>query len=319
MAHGLAALLGALALAAAPPRPSSAPEPTFLFDIATTAGSATSTWASVAYDRQHDELFVVYGGQVHVFNASAMESYTFGGDGDVGSVERVGLLESGEMLLITSEEGRRTILRCDFRGDRLGRFEVRGLPAEYAGFAPDRVLVQGGKVHLVQNQAMRVVVTDPEGRVEATHDLAALVRKENPAIKLGLSGFWVDAQGSFYFTMPLAFTAFVMSPQRELRQFGVRGSAPGKFNVVGAISADERGNVFVLDRLRSVVMVFDPSLKFLQEFGYRGDGPTNLVAPFDLAVGNGKVFVSQARERGVKVFHFEAPAPEPPPEGASGG
>jgi hypothetical protein len=86
------------------------------------------------------------------------------------------------------------------------------------------------------------------------------------------------------------------------------------------VSTDDQGNLFVLDRLRSVVMVFDPDLTFQLEFGYRGEGPSNLIAPYDLAVGNGKVFVSQARDRGVKVFHYQvakdapavsAPAPRP--------
>lgn len=321
MIRAWAAMVGILLAAAPGPAAPAGPstEPSFLFDIATAAGASQSTWASLAYDAPHDELFAVFGGQVHVFNAAGMETFTFGGDGDLGAVERVGVMESGDLLVVSTEQGRRTVLRCDFRGDRLGRFELQGLPAAFAGFVPDRALVQGGKVHLVQVQAMRVVVADLQGHVEQTHDLAALIRKENPAIKLGISGFSVDGQGNYYFTLPLAFTAFVMSPQRELRQFGVRGSSPGKFNVVGAIASDEKGNVFVLDRLRSVVMMFDPFLRFEQEFGYRGDGPTNLVAPFDLAVGNGKVFVSQARERGVKVFHYEPPAVQAAPAEASGG
>ena len=165
---------------------------------------------------------------------------------------------------------------------------------------------------------MRVVVTDGEGAVIQTHDLAALVRKKDPDLKVGMNGFWVDGQGNFIFTLPYAFTAFVLSPTGVLRQFGSRGSSPGKFNIVGSVAADERGWLFVLDRLRSVVLVFDPSLRFVLEFGYRGDGPTNLIAPFDLAVGNGKVFVSQARNRGVKVFQYDFSRP-PPPLGAKRG
>ena len=110
-----------------------------------------------------------------------------------------------------------------------------------------------------------------------------------------------------------AFTAGVVSPSGALRLFGTRGSSPGKFNIAGSIVADERGWIFVLDRLRSVVIVFDPKLKFVLEFGYRGDGPTNLIAPFDLAVGNGRIFVSQARDRGVKVFQYDFSKPAPPP------
>jgi hypothetical protein len=319
MAHPLALLVGLAALAAAPAAPPEGARPAYLFDIATAAGASDSTWAALAYDRAHDELFAVFGGQVHVFNGAGMESYTFGGDGDVGQVERVGLLESGELLLLSSMGGRRAILQADFRGERLGTFAVRGLPAGFEGFEPDRLQVQGERVYLVQTGRMRLVVTDLMGKVEQAHDLAALVRASDPGIKAGMSGFFADPQGNLYFTMPLAFAAFVMSPARELRRFGTRGSSPGRFNVVGAIAADEQGNVFVLDRLRSVVMMFDPSLRFLSEVGYRGDGPSNLVAPFDLAVGNGKVFASQARDRGVKVFHYQPPAAPGPARAAEAG
>jgi hypothetical protein len=316
MAHSITTLLGVLWLVAAPAPP---PEPSHLFDLATSVGASESTWASLAYDRQHDELFTIHGGLVHIFNKAGMETFVFGGDGDLGTPERVGIFESGEMLLLSSASGRRSIIRCDYRGERIGPFEAKPIPEEFAGFNPDRIQVQGGKVYLVETGSMRVLVTDGEGKVEQAYDLASLVRKRDPEIKTGMNGFWVDGQGNFFFTLPYAFTAFVMSPARELRQFGTRGSSPGKFNIVGSVVADEQGYVFVLDRLRSVVIVFDPSLKFVLEFGYRGDGPTNLIAPYDLSVGNGKVFVSQARERGVKVFQYDFSPKSDRPSGASGG
>ena len=334
MAHAITALLGVLVLTAAPlgsaparptpaAKPAPVPEPQFLFDIATSTGTSESTWATVAYDRKHDELFVVTGGLVRVFNAAAMESYTFGGDGDLGSAERVALLEGGDILLLTSEGGRHTVVRCDFRGERLGPFQLKAIPEEFAGFEPDRIQVQGDQVYLVQIGLMRVVVTDFLGQVERAFDLATLVREKDPTIKTGMNGFWADPQGNFVFTMPYAFTAFVLSPSGELQQFGKRGSSPGKFNIVGSVAGDEAGNLFILDRLRSVVMMFDPALKFVVEFGYRGNGPSNLVAPYDIAVGNGKVFVSQARDRGVKVFHYKPPSrtetTAAPATGAGGG
>jgi hypothetical protein len=325
--HLLAALSGALALAlAAGPAPAvQAPPPAaevqHLFDIATTGGESASTWATLAYDRRHDELFTVHGGVVHVHGPSGMETFAFGGaaaegEGEegVGSVERLALLDSGEMLLLTRQRDRRQILRTDFRGERLGTFTAAPLPAGFERFEPDRLQVAGERVYLAESGGMRVVVTDLAGRVERSIDLAALVRKQDPDAKLGLSGFWADEAGTLVFTLPLAFSAWVVTPARELKRFGARGSSPGKFNVAGAVATDERGNVFVLDRLRSVVLIFDATLRFVEEFGYRGDGPTSLVAPYDLAVGNGKLFVSQARERGVKAFRYQL-APRPAGEG----
>jgi hypothetical protein len=76
------------------------------------------------------------------------------------------------------------------------------------------------------------------------------------------------------------------------------------FGVVSGIARDDRGNCLVVERLRSVVMVFDKEFRFLKEFGYRGDKPGNLVRPSEVAVGNaGKIYVTQLMDRGISVFH----------------
>jgi len=216
----LAPLLAALLLGAPPAAPGPL-EPRHLFDIATTGGAVESTWSPLAYDREHEELFAVFGGLVHVFNAAGMETYAFGGDGDLGLVERVAPLEGGDLLLLTREGGRRTIVRCDYRGERLAALEVKGLPADFAGFDPDRLLVRGERLYLVEAGSMRVAVADLEGRVDHVIDLAGLLRESDPTLRGGLSGFTVDGQGNLVFTMPLSFTAFVLSPSRKLRQFKI--------------------------------------------------------------------------------------------------
>ena len=118
-----------------------------------------------------------------------------------------------------------------------------------------------------------------------------------------LNGFTVDGQGNMFFTVPVLFSAFRLSPEGELREFGRSGSGPGKFGVVAGIAVDELGYIYVADRLRSVVLVFDPSFGFQTEFGYRGDRPSSLMVPDDLAIDRkGNVYVGQAANRGVSVF-----------------
>jgi hypothetical protein len=116
-----------------------------------------------------------------------------------------------------------------------------------------------------------------------------------------MRGFSVDRDGNMLFTVASVFSAYVMSPEGKVRAFGQKGSTPGKFNIVSGIAADEEGRLFLTDSLRAVVMVFDPSFQFLGEFGYRGPDPENLVSPFNLAVGNGRVYVTQSRGA-VKAF-----------------
>jgi hypothetical protein len=72
---------------------------------------------------------------------------------------------------------------------------------------------------------------------------------------------------------------------------------------VSGIVADDLGNYLVVERLRSVVMVFNKEFLFVKEFGYRGTKAENLVGPNDLALGNsGRLYVTQLRNRGVSVF-----------------
>jgi DNA-binding beta-propeller fold protein YncE len=86
--------------------------------------------------------------------------------------------------------------------------------------------------------------------------------------------------------------------------FGRSGSGPGKFGVVSGIAADELGNIYVADRLRSVVMIFDQNLIFQAEFGYRGGRQEDMLVPDDLVVDQqgDRIFVSQAANKGVGVY-----------------
>jgi DNA-binding beta-propeller fold protein YncE len=87
-----------------------------------------------------------------------------------------------------------------------------------------------------------------------------------------------------------------------VESFGGPGNLPGKFNVVGSIASDDKGFIYVADLLKSVVMVFDKDFNFQMQFGYRGNERGNLNVPLQVVVMNDKLFVNQARSRGVSVF-----------------
>lgn len=302
------ALAAALALGVLAAAPARAAELSYLYTLADANGPLPLSWVRLARDPQAHETFVLdpSAGVVHVFNRSGMETFSFGDDEALGSVTDVAVLDGGDLALLTFLGGRRTLLRCNFRGEPLGRIEVHGAPAQDAKLVPDRIRAAGGLLYLASSQEMRVLAVQPDGTWVRSYDASAVGAGKKKA-DAGFTGFGVDASGDVLFTVAPLFSAFVLSPEGKLRAFGVRGSAPGKFNVVGGIAADDAGNLYVTDVLRSVVMVFDPAFAFQGEFGYRGAGPENLVAPRDLVVDDGQVFVTQSAARGVSVFRVEAP------------
>jgi hypothetical protein len=294
--------------------------------LSTPNGPVAVNWASLSHDREHGETFVVAEGFVRVFDRSGMEVYRFGDDGGLGNVTRVVPLEDGELVALTMLDGVRAYVRCDFRGELRERFSLSGLPPGFTPFEPDQLVYRDGKLYFAERGSMRVVVTDLSGNHKQSFRLKDLVAAATPPDAdrkpaSSLDGFNVDSAGNILFTMSTMFAGARLTPGGQLRTFGSRGSTPGRFNIIGGIDSDPAGNVYVTDRLRSIVSVWDRELRYLGEFGYRGDAPSNLLTPFELAVGDGRIFVAQAGKRGVKVFRARvvepnpriAPPPPPPP------
>jgi hypothetical protein len=326
------ALSLALVIASATPRSSSAKPPgkeaapqlpsveaTFQHDLSTPAGPVAITWPALAYDRARKELFVVAEGFVRIFDASGMEVHRFGDDGSLGNIIRAVPLEDGEIVVITTLNGARAYLRCDFRGEPIAQFSLTGLPESFAKFEPDLLIYHDGRLYFAERGTMRVAVTDVMGVYRESFLLRDAIAGVLPAGSeqkppSSMDGFSVDDAGNMLFTMSTMFACAVLTPNGDVKMFGARGSTPGRFNITGGIASDEAGRIFVTDRLRSVVSVWDRELHIMGEFGYRGDDVSNLMTPFEIAVGNGKVFVAQAGKKGVKAFRVRVVDPEPPPD-----
>jgi hypothetical protein len=145
-------------------------------------------------------------------------------------------------------------------------------------------------------------VLDATGAYVASYDIAEKIEETAHRADLGLRGFNVDRDGNILFTIQPLFRAYTMTPEGEVKGFGQKGGAPGKFNVVGGIARDTAGNYYVADILKSAIIVFGPDFVFIKEFGYRGRRPHNLAAPEEIACSGDRLFVSQMARRGVSVF-----------------
>jgi hypothetical protein len=293
----------ALALALPVGAHAQAVQPEFLYKLSSLTGVLPFQGMNVLHDAYHDETLVVGEGRVRVFNSSGMEIFSFGEDPALGGVSAAAPLEDGDYLLLTFREGSPVVLRANFRGEMRARIELKGIPADISegltfnaiGFAKDRI-------YLANTGSMRVLLFDMDGNFVAHRDVATLLDLADKRNDYGMRGFHVTVEGDVLFTVPTLFQAYVLSPEGTLRSFGIKGSAPGKFNVISSIARDERGYYYVTDILKSAVLVFDKDFRWLKEFGYRGGRPGSLASPVDVAAGGGKVYVSQYARRGVSVF-----------------
>jgi hypothetical protein len=276
---------------------------TYLHTLANFSGKLPYDWVRVHADPRSDETYVLYQNLVRVFSASGMEVFSFGDGLDLGQVLDAAVDENGDVILLSYKDSRTIVTRCSFRGVPIGPIDIRNLP-EGVEFRANRFLLQQGRFYFVSTNTSTVIVTDADGTFREHIALLSLVDatdKEKDGAEV--IGFTVDGDGNLYFTVPVMFRVFKLTPDQKLSWFGRPGSAAGRFGVVSGVAVDSRGNVLVADKVRSVVMVFDKEFNFLIEFGYRGLRPENLFVPDDLAVDRrDRLYVSQGRRRGVSVF-----------------
>ena len=286
---------------------------TYLYSLSSFTGMIQYDWVGTFFDRERKEMYITNGGDrsIRIFNENGMELYDFGEDqaldGMVGSV----VDEEGNIFVLTLQHGGPKapyeIVRCNYRGEPISTVEVKNLPPEFSDFIAHRMIYRNKSLYLADMASKKIIVTEPDGRFKKGYDLGRLLElSKQQKMDSGLSGFYVGLDGSMYFTISVFFTAYKLLPDGQLLSFGRKGSAPGRFNVVAGIASDEKGYVYVADRLRAVVMIFDKDFKFQSEFGYRGYGPENLVAPDQIELdGKGRLYVTQMARRGVSVFKVD--------------
>lgn len=277
----------------------------YLYSLSDFNGSIPFGLVKLTGDEERGEVYVINKGIVSIFNGSGMEVYQFGDERPLGAIVDVTVDQEGNILMLSYKGDDYSVIRCNFRGEPKATLKLSGLPDGFSRFLPRRLIHWNSYLYFADFFGRKIVVTDRTGSFVDGYDVGAILAvDEKPGSMNDIVGFSVDKDGNMLFTVPTIFRAFRMSRDGTLQSFGSPGNIEGKFNIVSGIASDDRGFIYVVDTLKSTVMVYDKEFNFQTQFGYRGDGPENLIAPRDLEVINGKIFVNQARRRGISVFRM---------------
>ncbi|WP_394708521.1 6-bladed beta-propeller [uncultured Desulfuromusa sp.] len=299
----------------------------YLYRLSDFSGPVASLWARVAVDQEEGEIYTLNRSDsvIQIFNETAMQIFDCGEDMALSSAIDIAVADNGE-LYVLYRTPTATIRHLNYRGELISEIRIADQEQGIQDFSPAYIDYKAGSLYLADTGKMQVIVASATGEIQSRFDfrqkIEGQIRTEMKdetiresqrkrlqdklaAIKgADLTGFSVDNKGTIYFTIAPLFAAFRATAENKLEEFGIPGGAPGKFGVIASISADSKGNIFVSDRLRCVVLMFDSSFNFLTEFGYRGEQPDNLVVPDDIAIDerNNRIYVSQAANLGISVF-----------------
>lgn len=281
-------------------------ETVFLYRLSSFDGPVPFNWANIQVDETRKEVYVAdtRNGEIQIFNNKGMQIYRFGDDGSLGTILDVAVKSDGNILVLSRTKLKSIIRLCNYMGIAITTLDLQDLPPDFSDFSPSRIVYKFGQLYLLDSRSLRLAVTDPNGNFIKGYDIGAMIEADdNKRAATEIGGFSVDREANMLFTIPVLFRAYKLTPDEQLSGFGRPGSAPGRFNVVGGIVADDKGYYYVADRLKSAIIVFDKDFKFQTEFGYRGRKPHNLIGPKNLGLDNeGKLYVSQLSSKGVSVF-----------------
>jgi DNA-binding beta-propeller fold protein YncE len=100
-----------------------------------------------------------------------------------------------------------------------------------------------------------------------------------------------------------------------LSTFGQRGEGPGEFIYPVAIAEDDRQNLYVCEYGgHDRVQVFRPNGTYVSEFGSFGTGPGQFQRPSGILWRDGLLYIVDAFNNRVQVFHDDGRLMELPPD-----
>ncbi len=219
---------------------------------------------------------------------------------DVGRPLAVATSPDGRLVYAGESGGRYAVRIFDRQGTEVGNI---GAPDSARGWvAVDIAVARTGEVYVVDGVGGGIYIFSPEGEFLRTLPPPEGVEMWAP------SALAFDDTGNLYVTERFELASesrhrvLVFGPDGELlRQFGEKGTGPGKLNYPSGIAVDEQGRVYVTN-MTGGVDVFTSEGQYITRFGV-AQGEEGVGVARGLALDQeGRLYVVDVTGQQVKVY-----------------
>jgi len=262
---------------------------------------------AVVADLHTTEIFVcdTRVGRILVFGNDGFFNYEIPGGRVFSTPMDLAVDPDGYLLLIASRKGVRMLMELDFDGLFLRDLELAGLPEDSAPPLLMSVAISptGDRLYLVDESNLRLWITDRNGAIQKSIDLAAgYEAEERHDVMLG----HVDRYGEEVLMAEASagmVRRFTLDGD-DLGRIGRPGTGPCQLNRPVAAALDSNGDLLVVDQRRMVVTRWSlEENRCLSEHLGIGASPGYLYFPLDLALDPvGHLYISQGFKGKVQAY-----------------
>lgn len=270
-------------------------------------GDVTLPFFSGAYGvyLQGNKLYVSDTGAQHLAVLDLVKfSMSYIGDkGEENLRSPIGVVADPDGTVYVTDTGDHSVKAYSAAGKLIWKTDVLGTGGDKfnrpSGLSP----TPDGNLLVADNGNRRLVLISKQGKF--IKELCANAKKE-PLALANPNNVWVDKDGSFVVSDPLAARVHVFtSTGGFIGGFGEPGDSPGYLARPRGVAVDSDGNIHVVDAVFSRVQIFDRAGQLLLWYATPGSREAQLALPAGIFIDkDDTIYIADTKNQRIQVFQY---------------
>ena len=145
--------VAALVAAGVTPAPAGEIKVSYLYKLSNFTGIIPYASPKIIVDQTTNEVYVLTGAGLSIFNSAGMEIHRVDTDPEIGMIHDAAVDGDGNVITLTYKNSVPVITLCNYRLEPIRTIELVNLPPEFAGYRPNQLRFQNGRLYLASHES----------------------------------------------------------------------------------------------------------------------------------------------------------------------